>query len=71
MMSGFSIKILIFSLRRLNINLDYDMDTTLVSFIFRVNLMKQSWLMVDEKEVVLFISTEIGLDVVCNKLSLN
>jgi len=71
LMSGFSIKILIFSLWRLNINLDYDMDTTLVSFIFRVNLMKQSWLMVDEKEVVLFISAEIGLDVVCNKLSLN
>jgi hypothetical protein len=47
------------------------MDTTLVSFIFRVNLMKQSWLMVDEKEVVLFVSAEIGLDVVCNKLSLN
>lgn len=70
MMSWFSIKVLLFSLRRLNLNLDLDMDTTL-RVVIRMNLMEQFWLMVNEKKMVLGVSTEVGLDVVCYQFSLD
>lgn len=70
MMSWFSIKVLLFSLRRLNLNLDLDMDTTL-RVVIGMNLMEQFWLMINEKEMVLCVSTEIGLDVVSYQFSLD
>lgn len=51
-------------------NLNIDMDTTL-RVVIRMNLMEQSWLVVNEEEMVFFVFTEIRFDVICDKFSLN
>lgn len=64
-----SVELLLGSLDRLDLDLDKDMDASLGVMIW-MNLVKQSWLVVDEKEMdVLSIADRV--DVVGNKFSLN
>ena len=64
-----SVELFLRSLDRLDLDLDKDMNASLGVMIW-MNLVKQSWLMVDEKEMdVLSIADRV--DVVGDKFSLN